>query len=39
MAFDMTDILLLRREEDPYRLEKRWFLESTAALREDLPEL
>jgi hypothetical protein len=39
IAFDVTDMLMRRRGEDPYRVEKRWFLESTAELREDLLEL
>jgi hypothetical protein len=39
IAFDVTDMLMRRRGEDPYRVEKRWFLESTEALRDELIEL
>jgi hypothetical protein len=39
IAFDVTDMLMRRRGEDPYRVEKRWFLDSTEGLREELLEL
>ncbi|MGB8329874.1 MAG: hypothetical protein WCE62_07085 [Polyangiales bacterium] len=39
IVFDLTDMVLRRHGEDPYRVEKRWFLESTEALREDLLEV
>jgi len=39
LAFDLTDMLLRRRGKDPYRMEKRWFLESTEELRDHLLEL
>jgi len=39
LVFDLTDMLVRRRGEDPYRVEKRWFLESTEKLRDQLLEL
>ncbi len=36
VVFDMTDMMLRRRGEDPYRVEKRWFMEGTEELRADL---
>ncbi len=38
LAFDITDAMMRRRGEDPYRVEKRWFLEGTAELRQELFE-
>jgi len=36
LSFDMTDVIMRRRGEDPYRVEKNWFLEGTAEFREEL---
>ena len=38
LSFDMTDVIMRRRGEDPYRVEKNWFLEGTAEFREELFE-
>ncbi|MGB5312395.1 MAG: hypothetical protein WBN38_10010 [Polyangiales bacterium] len=38
VRFDITDAMMRRRGEDPYRVEKKWFLEGTAAFREELLE-
>ena len=38
LVFDITDAIMRRRGEDPYRVEKRWFLEGTAELRQELFE-
>lgn len=38
IAFDVTDLMMRRRGEDPYRVQKRWFLEDTAELRQELLE-
>lgn len=38
VSFDMTDLIMRRRGEDPYRVEKRWFLEGTEGLRDELLE-
>ncbi len=38
VRFDLTDAMMRRRGEDPYRVEKKWFLEGTAAFREELLE-
>ena len=36
VRFDITDLMMRRRGEDPYRVEKNWFLEGTTALRQEL---
>ncbi len=38
ISFDMTDLMMRRRGEDPYRVEKNWFLEGTAKFRDELFE-
>ena len=38
LRFDITDVMMRRRGEDPYRVEKNWFLEGTADLRHELFE-
>jgi hypothetical protein len=38
VRFDMTDMLMRRRGEDPYRVEKNWFLKGTAEFRAELFE-
>ena len=38
VRFDITDAMMRRRGEDPYRVEKKWFLEGTAAFRQELME-
>jgi len=38
LRFDITDAMMRRRGQDPYRVEKKWFLEGTAAFREELTE-
>ncbi len=38
VRFDMTDMMMRRRGEDPYRVEKNWFLEGTAEFRAELFE-
>ena len=38
LRFDIADAMMRRRGEDPYRLEKNWFLEGTAELRQELLE-
>lgn len=38
IAFDMADRMMRRRGEDPYRVEKRWFMEGTEELRQQLFE-
>lgn len=38
VAFDITDHMMRKRGEDPYRVEKNWFLEGTEALRDELFE-
>ena len=38
VSFDITDALMRRRGEDPYRYEKDWCLESTTAFRQALLE-
>jgi len=38
LSFDMTDVIMRRRGEDPYRVENNWFLEGTAEFREELFE-
>ena len=38
IAFDLSDRLMRRRGEDPYRVEKRWFMEGTEELRQQLFE-
>lgn len=38
LRFDLTDVMMRRRGEDPYRVEKKWFLEGTAAFRDELLE-
>lgn len=38
VVFDLTDAVLRRRGEDPYRAEKEWFLEGTEDLRGELLE-
>jgi len=38
VAFDLTDAIMRRRGEDPYRVEKRWFLDGTAEFRHELFE-
>ena len=38
LRFDITDVMMRRRGEDPYRVEKNWFLEGTADLRQELFE-
>ena len=37
-VFDITDHYLRKRGEDPYREEKRWFLESTTEFRDKLAQ-
>ena len=37
-VFDLTDHYLRKRGEDPYREEKRWFLESTTEFRDELAQ-
>ncbi len=36
VRFDITDAVMRRRGEDPYRVEKDWFLEGTEALRQEI---
>ena len=38
VRFDITDAIMRRRGEDPYRVEKNWFLEGTQELRQELFE-
>jgi hypothetical protein len=38
LKFDITDVMMRRRGEDPYRVEKNWFLEGTVELRQELYE-
>jgi len=38
VRFDITDALMRRRGEDPYRVEKNWFLEGTEEFRQELFE-
>jgi hypothetical protein len=38
VRFDITDAIMRRRGEDPYRVEKNWFLEGTQELRQELYE-
>ena len=38
LRFDITDVMMRRRGEDPYRVEKNWFLEGTAEFRQELFE-
>ncbi|MFA9472779.1 MAG: hypothetical protein ACERNK_19595 [Deltaproteobacteria bacterium] len=38
LRFDITDLTMRRRGEDPYRVEKNWFLEGTAEFRQELFE-
>jgi hypothetical protein len=38
LRFDITDLIMRRRGEDPYRVEKNWFLEGTAEFRQELFE-
>ena len=38
LRFDITDLMMRRRGEDPYRVEKNWFLEGTAEFRQELFE-
>ncbi|MBT8469544.1 MAG: hypothetical protein KJN97_12425, partial [Deltaproteobacteria bacterium] len=36
VRFDVTDAIMRRRGEDPYRVEKNWFLEGTEVFRQEL---
>lgn len=38
LRFDITDVVMRRRGEDPYRVEKNWFLKGTAEFRQELSE-
>ncbi len=38
ISFDITDLMMRRRGEDPYRVEKNWFLEGTAEFRKEMFE-
>jgi len=38
VRFDVTDAIMRRRGEDPYRVEKNWFLEGTEEFRQELFE-
>ena len=38
ISFDLSDRLMRRRGEDPYRVEKRWFMEGTEEFRQELFE-
>ena len=38
MTFDITDHMMRKRGEDPYRVEKQWFLDSTERFRASLFE-
>ena len=38
ISFDITDLMMRRRGEDPYRVEKNWFLEGTAEFRKEIFE-
>jgi hypothetical protein len=38
LRFDITDVMMRRRGEDPYRVEKNWFLKGTAEFRQELFE-
>ncbi|MBT8452593.1 MAG: hypothetical protein KJO40_11545 [Deltaproteobacteria bacterium] len=38
LRFDITDAIMRRRGEDPYRVEKNWFLEGTQEFRHELYE-
>ena len=38
VRFDITDAIMRRRGEDPYRVEKNWFLEGTEEFRQELFE-
>ena len=36
VRFDITDAIMRKRGEDPYRVEKEWFLEGTKELRQEV---
>ena len=38
VRFDITELMMRRRGEDPYRVEKNWFLEGTSEFRQELFE-
>ena len=38
VRFDIADAMMRRRGEDPYRVEKNWFLEGTEEFRQELFE-
>ena len=38
VRFDITDRMMKRRGEDPYRVEKNWFMEGTETFRQELFE-
>lgn len=38
VRFDITELMMRRHGEDPYRVEKNWFLEGTSELRQKLFE-
>jgi len=38
LRFDVADAIMRRRGEDPYRVEKNWFLEGTEEFRQELFE-
>ncbi len=38
VRFDISELMMRRRGEDPYRVEKNWFLEGTSEFRQELFE-
>jgi hypothetical protein len=38
VRFDITELIMRRHGEDPYRVEKNWFLEGTEGFRQELFE-
>lgn len=38
VRFDITELMMRRRGEDPYRVEKNWFLDGTSEFRQELFE-
>jgi hypothetical protein len=38
VRFDITELIMRRHGEDPYRVEKNWFLEGTSEFRQELFE-
>lgn len=38
VRFDITELIMRRHGEDPYRVEKNWFLDGTSEFRQELFE-